>query len=229
MTENISSNRNSAAVIEQSLMAFGAGIEVGVRADIKHAFHFATLAASKQYPDQGQTEQWFKLFLQVMQDCGWVTLSRSYERESSASQSLKLGAVAYKSIKVIGQAVFSNPISDALAELAAKALEALGEVTEAQDILKRNMRERQISTVGLGACVQNASGEVLLVISAVDAKPLDDHELDTVAFEWKSTAAQMYTGSAVLVFHREVFDTLRETIAERVGERARRNVLDYEI
>nr|WP_280042942.1 hypothetical protein [Pseudomonas sp. Hg5Tf]MDH2560103.1 hypothetical protein [Pseudomonas sp. Hg5Tf] len=64
---------NTAAVLEQSLMAFGAGMSVQSRTDVKNSYQFASLVASKLYDQEGQGEAWFKQFLKVMQDCGWVT------------------------------------------------------------------------------------------------------------------------------------------------------------
>jgi len=219
----------SAAVIEQSLLAFGVGMEPAVRADIKHAYQFASLAASKAHPGDDQAEQWFNLFVKVMRDMGWVALKRSYERESSQSQSLKLGAVAFKTMKVVGQAVLSNPLTDALAQLASEALEGLGKITEAQDLLKRNLKEKQVNTVGLGACVQNEAGEIILAMSAIDTKPFDEHQLHTMVFEWESKATVHYSAGVVFVFNRELYGAVRDSIRERLEDRAVRNVLDYAI
>ncbi len=219
----------SAAVIEQSLLAFGVGMDLAVRTDIKHAFQFASLAASKAHPGDDQTEQWFDLFVRVMRDMGWVALKRSYERESSQAQSLKLGAVAFKTMKVVGQAVLSNPLTDALAQLATEALEGLGKITEAQDLLKRNLREKQVNTVGLAACMQNEAGEIILAMSAIDSKPFDDHQLHTMVFEWESQATAHYSAGVVFVFNRDMYGAVRDSIRERLEDRTVRNVLDYAI
>jgi hypothetical protein len=219
----------SAAVIEQSLLAFGVGIDPATRTDIKNAYQFASLVATKQYPDEAETEQWFHTFVKVMRDCGWVALQRSYERERGEAQSLKLGAIAFKGIKVIGQAVLSNPMTDALMSLAADALEGLGKVTEAQELLQRNVREKKTSTVGLGACIQNEVGEVFLAMSAVNATPFDDHELNTIVFEWKSTSTELYSGNVVFVFNSDLYGSVRAHIKDTLAERTVRNVLDYDI
>ncbi|NIF25317.1 hypothetical protein F3J44_02860 [Pantoea sp. Tr-811] len=223
------SGNQSAAVIEQSLLAFGLGIDPAIRNDIKNAYQYASLVASRRFPNEGQTEQWFAQFIDVMRDCGWVALKRTYERERAQTQSLKLGAIAFKGMKVVGQAVLSNPLTDALAQLAADALEGLGQVTEAQDILLRNLKEKKTGTVGLGACIQNEAGEVILAMSAIDSTPFADHELNTVVFEWKSTAIELYTGSAVFAFNSDLYGSVRADIRNKLQDRAVRNVLDYDI
>ncbi|MFJ4154579.1 hypothetical protein ACIPZF_07185 [Pseudomonas sp. NPDC089752] len=228
-TEIRSSGNNTAAVIEQSLLAFGAGLDAAVRADIKNAYQFASRAASHSFSSEGETEQWFNHFIKVMHDCGWVTLMKSYEMERSQSQSLKLGAVVYKTMKVVGQAVLSNPLTDALANLAADALESLGKVNQAQEIFTRNLRERRSSTVGLGACIQNEVGEVFLAMSAIDSKPFDDHQLNNVVFEWESKSSAVYSGAVVFVFNRFIYDVVRDHIRQRLTDSAVSNILDYDI
>lgn len=231
MTTDITqrSNRPSAAVIEQILLGFGVGIELAAVSDIKFAIHFASLAASKKFPGRGQTEQWLGVFVAVMRDVGWVPLQRSYDHEASSSQSLKLGAVAYKGIKVVGEAILSNPASDALMQMAAKALEGLGNVTEAQKVLERNLKEKDAGTVGLASCIQNEAGEIILAMSAVDATPFDDHQLDTVVFEWESKAKRIYSGTAVFVFNRDLYSAVREIIKDRLKDYTVRRTLDWQI
>ncbi|WP_145190148.1 MULTISPECIES: hypothetical protein [unclassified Pseudomonas] len=227
--DTTSAANKSAAVIDQSILAFGVGLDPDVRSDIKNVYQFASRVASKRYSQEGQTEAWFNQFIETMRDCGWVTLQRAYERESSQSQSLKLGAIMFKGIKVVGQAVLSNPLTDALAQLASDALEGLGKVTEAQDIFQRNLKERKASTVGLGACIQNDAGEIFLAVSAVDTTPFDDNNLNTVLFEWKSSASALYTGKALFVFNRDLYDTVRATIRDKLTQNTISKVLDYDI
>ncbi|MCT8164753.1 MULTISPECIES: hypothetical protein [unclassified Pseudomonas] len=223
------SDRPSAVVIEQILLGFGSGIELAALSDIQYAVHFASLGATKMFPGKHQTEEWFGKFSSVMRDVGWVPLQRSYEYETSSSQSLKLGAVAYKGLKVVGEAALSNPATDALMELASKALEGLGKVTEAQKLFKRNLDDKKTGTVGLATCIQNEAGQIILAISAVDATPFDDHKMDTVAFEWESTAKEIYSGRAVFVFNRDLYSAVREIIRNQLKDYTIRRTLDVEI
>ena len=229
MTDNIEIlSENTAAVIEQSLMAFGAGMTVQSRTDVKNAYQFASLVASKLYDEEGQGEAWFKQFLKVMQDCGWVTARRSYERETSASQSLKVGAIAFKVVSGIGTAVLGGPVGAALSKLAEGALKKLGEIDTAQKLFERNVKNHKTANIGLASCIETANGEVVLALGAVNTQ-VAKHDLDAAVFEWASSSSDTYKGAAVLSFNRAVYENVRATVERKLGDRSVSNVLDYEI
>ncbi|MDN7140201.1 hypothetical protein KC131_06045 [Pseudomonas sp. JQ170] len=221
-------SNNTAAIVDQSLMAFGAGMSLQSRTDVKNAYHFASLVASKRFDQEGQGEEWFKAFLKVMHDCGWVTARRCYEQVNQGSQSLKVGAIAAKAVSSIGTAFLGGPVGAALNKLAESALEKLGMVDEAQQLLKRNIKNKANASVGLASCIETNTGEVVLVMSAVQVAAAS-HDLDLAVFEWASSSLTSYTGSAALSFNKTLYDHLRPTIELKLGERAINNVLDYDI
>ncbi|MDD2060190.1 hypothetical protein N5D52_05520 [Pseudomonas sp. GD03860] len=219
---------NTASIVDQSLMAFGAGMSLQSRCDVKNAYHFASLVASKRFDQEGQGEEWFKAFLKVMHDCGWVTARRCYEQVNQGSQSLKVGAIAAKAVSSIGQAFLGGPVGAALNKLAENALEKLGLVDEAQQLLKRNIKDKANASVGLASCIETQTGEVVLVMSAVQVAAAT-HDLDLAVFEWNSSTLTSYTGSAALSFNKSLYEHVRSTIERKLGERIVSNVLDYDI
>ncbi|MFK0086317.1 hypothetical protein ACIQUS_03375 [Pseudomonas sp. NPDC090755] len=219
---------NSAAVIEQSLMAFGAGMTEQSRRDVKNAYQFASLVASKLYDEEGQGEAWFRQFLKVMQDCGWVTARHTYEREHTSSQTLTVGAIAAKALGGVGTAVMGGAIGTALNKLTNDALSKLVQVEQAQKLFDRNAKDKKTTNIGLASCIETSSGEVVLAMSCVQSDT-STHGLDLAVLEWKSNAEQLYTGAAVLSFNKSLYERLRATIENKLGDRAIANVLDYDI
>ncbi|WP_178125779.1 hypothetical protein [Pseudomonas sp. EMN2] len=227
MSKNLISDTHSAAIVEQSLVAFAAGMSLQNRTDVMNSYQFASLVASRLYDSENQSEAWYKQNLKVMEDLGWLTVRRTYEREHSDSQSLTLGAVAFKAMRVVGQAAFGGPVSEAIGKLAEAALEGLGQVTEAQDIFKHNFREKLVGTIGLAACLENEEGQLMMVQTAVSTKGMS-RDLDTVAFEWKNTDTYHYSGTALLTFNNDHYARVREHVEQRLGERRFENVLQYD-
>lgn len=228
MSNILVTETNSAAVVEQSLMAFAAGMKAQTRSDILHSYQFASRVASKAYPTKEQSEEWYKRALEVMEDLGWLTIRRTYEREYSESQSLTLGSIAFKAMKAVGQAAFGGPVSEALGKLAGDALESLGSITEPQEVLKRNLEERETGSIGLVTCLENSEGEVLMLLTAVSTDGMEKSK-DTLVFEWKNTGAYNYSGAALLSFNTEHYARVREDVATRLGDLTRKNVSEYEI
>lgn len=226
MTDNTQvTTTNTAAVVEQSLMAFGAGMSVQNRVDAKTAFHYASIRANEKFNQEGESEAWFNEFLRNMGNCGWGTLRRSYERESASGQSLTLGALAFKVINTVGTALYSGPIGEAMSKLVGDALEKLGVVTEPQRLFKHNVMEKNSATVGLASCIETSDGEVIMIMTAMTANAAQ-RDLDTVAFEWSSSASEQYAGMAVLTFTSGLY--LRDKVEERIREHLLA-ALDYDI
>lgn len=219
---------NTAAVVEQSLMAFGAGMSLQSRTDVKNAYHFASLVASKLYDQEGQGEAWFKQFLKVMQDCGWVTARRSYERESASTQALTIAAITSKAIGAMGTAILGGAPGELLSKLAGDAMEKLGLVAEAQKLFDRNVKNRSTANIGLASCIETSEGEVVLAMGCVHTNT-SKHDLDLFVLEWNCTAEAFYTGTAALSFNKSLYERVRSTIEDKLGERSMANVLDYEI
>lgn len=221
-------SNNTASVVEQSLLAFGAGMSYQSRTDVKNAYHFASLVANKQFNQEDESEAWFNQFLKVMQDCGWVTARRSFERVTSESQSLNLGGLAFKAISSVGSLFLGGPLGVAVNTLAGNALSKLGSVQEAQEVFKRNVKEKGSGTVGLAACIETSEGEVVLGMSAINTSGADKN-LEAVVFDWKSNASEHYTGSAALSFNKVIYEGVRAAIEAKLGERSKAAVLDYDI
>lgn len=216
-----------ASVIEQSLLAFGVGFDETLTEDIKNAYQFACLMANKEFPGQKPEKDWFDCFVKVMRDLGWITLHKSYEREYQASHNFKLGAVAYKGMRAVGEAVLSSPVTDLLGNLAKQAIEAMGGVVEAQQLFKHNVEKMDSALVGLGSCIQNEAGEVFLAISATTTQPFNDRDVDSLVFEWKSTGAEHYAGRALFLMSRTLFDVVRNIVNRKLIERTVSKALDY--
>ncbi|MFJ4432736.1 hypothetical protein ACIPZG_17370 [Pseudomonas sp. NPDC089395] len=226
--ETVTENSNSLAIIEQSLMAFGAGMSVQARRDAKQSYRYASLRASKRYNSEGQTEQWFGEFLNAMGTCHWTIGKRDFAREHTSSKTLTIEAVAFKVTKAAAQALIGGPIADAVSKLVGDALSGLGNITEAQEIFKRNVKEKPSGTVSLGACIETSTGEVVMMMTAHSAYP-SSNDLETLVFSWKSSGDEQYAGSAYLVHDTDMYDTIRDRIKQELQNHSEQDMKDHPI
>ncbi|CAM3861203.1 hypothetical protein CCOS865_05069 [Pseudomonas reidholzensis] len=229
MTEARSVTGDSLAVVEQSLLGLSAGMTAQARRDAKTVFQFATLVASKAHDRDGESEDWFNKFLEVMRSCGWVVGQRSYERDYDTTCSLTLGPVAFKVAKAAGEALLGGPVAEAMGKLASKMFSGLGEITEAQQVFKLNMKGRPVSTTGLGTCIQTPEGEVFMLVTAFSCAP-SENDLDTVLFEWNSSSKERYSASAILNLNDIVYtDAVRASIEKKLIDKAVKAPSEFEI
>lgn len=229
MTEEIIITGDSLAVIDQSLMALGAGMSANARRDAKTTFQFASRVASKAHDRDGEAEAWFNKFLEVMRTCGWVVGKHSYERDYDHTSSLTLGPVVFKVARAAGQALLGGALGEAMTKLTEKALGAIGEITEAQDIFKYNLKGKPTAVTGVGTCLETPDGEMVMLVSAFSASP-GENDLDTLAFEWKSSSKNRYSASVVLTFNEVVYtDELRATIEQKMIDKGIQAAREFEI
>lgn len=229
MTDNnVILSNNSAVLVEDSLMAFGAGMSLQSRNDVKNSFHFASLVASKLYDQEEQGEAWYNQFLKVMQDCGWVIGRRSYERESASTTTVTVGAVALRVLGAAGKIALGGPVGDVLGKLAGAALDRLGVIQEDKQLFVQNKDGKGQGMVGLGACLETADGEVVMVMCCVDATA-PASETDLLGIEWTLSATEHYTGTSVLSFNKLIYARVRDHVADKLGERSISNVMEYDI
>lgn len=229
MTEETgTTSENSISVIEQSLMAFGAGMSLQARRDAEQSFRYASLRASKLYSAEGQAEQWFGKFLEAMVSCHWTIGKRSYEAEHTSSQSLTIEGVVFKVAKTAAQTLVGGEVGKMLGGLLEQAIGGLGKITEAQEIFKRNMKNKPSGTIGLGGCMETAEGEVFMVVSAHSANP-SQNDLDTVVFDWKSCGDDQYSSSAYMVHDTDMYDLIRDQIKLKLKEHSEQDLKDHPI
>ncbi|WP_411563868.1 hypothetical protein [Pseudomonas shirazensis] len=219
---------NTAILVQDSLLACGAGMSLQSRNDVKNAFHFATLVADKLYDPQVQSKAWYDQFLKVMQDCGFVAARRSFELETASSVTVTVGAVVFRIMAAAGTAVLGGPIGDALGTLAKKAMEKLGSIEGEKRVFITDRKNKQSGMVGLGACMETPDGEVVLVMSCVNAAA-PKANTDLLGVEWNITSSEYYAGSAVLSLNRTIYDRVRDHVENKLGVRSVEDILEYEI
>lgn len=220
---------SSAAVVESSLMAFGAGMSLQSRTDAKNSFLFATLVANNLHDQTTLSESWFTSFLQVMGDCGWVIAHRTHQKEDSTDHSLTLANVAVKAVKVAASGLLQGvPVVQALGLLAERAIEGLGNNEQAMTLFKRQLHQRSQVVVGLASCIETTAGEVVMALGAIQ-RSVRREDVDVLVFDWSSDTAHSYQATVSLSFNSQIYDAVRAGVEQRLGDRARNRIMDYTI
>jgi len=220
---------SSAAVVESSLLAFGAGMSAQSRQDAKNSYLFATLVANKRHNQLTLSEAWFDYFLEAMSDCGWSVAQRTYDKESNSGHSLKLGNIVVKAVQVAaGSLLHGGPIVQALGQLAESAIAGLGANEQALTLFEHSLHRKSNVMVGVASCIETRDGEVVMALGAIQ-RNVRREDLDTLLFDWDSDTSATYRSTAALSFNSQVYARTRDLIQERLGDRAVSRIMDYEI
>ncbi|MFG0410693.1 hypothetical protein [Pseudomonas sp. NY5710] len=225
MSETQATTRDAAVLVEGNLLACGAGMSVQSRHDCKNAYHFATLVADKAFDAEKQSREWYDKLIDVMRNLGFTIPKRSFEQETSAELSVTVGAIAVRAIAVAGNAMLGGT---QLGSLAKKAFDKMATVESDAKVLDHKRKNKTRGMVGLAACIETEQGDVVMVISCIQASApqLDD---DVLGIQWKLNKSRYYAGTAVLTLNNFVYDKVRETVENKLGVRSVENVLQYDI
>lgn len=220
---------SSAAVVESSLLAFGAGMTAQNRQDVKNSYLFASLVANKRHGQLTLGEAWFDYFLEAMTDCGWAVAQRTHEKASDTAQSLKLSNLAVKAVEVAASSLLKGgPLVDALGLFAEKAIAGLNKDAEALSLFKRSLYRQSNVMVGVASCIETKDGEVVMALGAIQ-RSVRKEDLDTLLFDWDSDTSATYRSTAALSFNTQIYSRARDLVEQRLGERAVSRIMDYEI
>ncbi|QXH50956.1 hypothetical protein KSS94_23955 [Pseudomonas fakonensis] len=216
---------DSAILVEGNLLACGAGMSSQSRHDVKNAYHFATLVADKAFDAETQSREWYDQFIDVMRDLGFTIPRRSYELETSAELSVTVGAVAVRTIGVVGNALLGGTT---LGKLAKSAFDKLTTVEDDARVIEHKRKNKARGMVGLAACIETENNDVVMVVSCIKAHA-PKFNGDVLGIQWALDKSEYYAGTAVLTLNNFVYDKVRETVENKLGVRSVENVLQYDI
>lgn len=220
---------DSAAVVETSLLAFGAGMSVQSRTDVKNSFLFASLAAAFKCSESKLDEDWFSHFLLAMRDCGWVIAKRTFERENTTEQSLTLANIVLEAVRTATTGLIGGAaVSAIMTSLADQALQKLPKNDKAMELFKRNFLSKNSATVGLAACKQTEEGEILMAIGAAQHMTSQE-DVGVIFFDWDGSRSTTFKSTVSLSFNPVLYERVRASIEERLGERAVSRIAEYQI
>ncbi|MCP2076000.1 UNVERIFIED_ORG: hypothetical protein J2Y77_005436 [Pseudomonas lini] len=218
-----------ASIVGDSILAFVSGMTEQNQADIQHSYLFASLVANRQYPRDEQGKEWYQLFLNVMQDCGWTILQRYYDTVAASGKSFQMDQLA---LKILGSAVAAatvpGPTSMLMLKVAGDAIAALQTGGKPLRVFDQNIRDSGAGGFGVAACHETPDGEVILALGAV--RFINRTNQTKVLFvDWDSGSVDLYRGECHMTMVPAVINRTRATIIARLGDRAQKRIEEYEI
>lgn len=218
-----------AAVVNNVIAVFSPGMSAQNREDVRNCLHYCTLAADKQFPNEVDGQGWYRLFVAALKQFGWLKLADSNEQSHSSEHGMTLDTVAIKLIQG-GLVTLASPVLSAglVLPLIGDAVKGLGDNTEAASLFNRKSQGKSGSRFAIAACVENADGDVQMVLGMVSS---DETSSGTqVLFATYSASSNyFYAASDGLSFNRPVFAQVRESIVAALGSNARDAILDFPI
>ncbi|SDA93062.1 hypothetical protein SAMN03159443_04941 [Pseudomonas sp. NFACC15-1] len=218
-----------ASIVGDGILAFVSGMSEQNQADIQHSYLFASLVANKRYPRDEQGKEWYQLFLQVMQDCGWTILQKYYDAVAASGKSFKMDQLV---LKILGSAVTAaavpGPSSLLMLKVASDAIAALQSRDRPLRVFDQNIQESGTGGFGVAACHETPQGEVIMALGAVRFIKRTN-QTQVLFVNWDSSSVDLYRGESHMTMVPSVINRTRATIIEKLGDRAQKKIEAYEL
>ncbi|WDY57448.1 hypothetical protein [Pseudomonas sp. PSKL.D1] len=194
----------------------------------KECHVFANQAATAEYHPKKQTAEWFDMYIQVMQQCGWLPINYELSQISDSNMKLDLSNLVGKGLQAAIGFISGNGAAGAL-DLGKSIISTLANSEEAVEILNRKSHEEDRTGLSLAKCDESASGEVVMLLSAIQTDAEPDKDANYLLFKWSSSGTSNYTGSAALSLHRSLYEANRDVLISRVHGNARATLLSLKL
>jgi len=219
-----------AAIAAGGIVSFLQGMSRKNKDDVLNSFMFARLAASYQYDSKAEGDQWYKLFIQVMSDFGWVGFKDRYTRYTASERRFTMDQVGLKILATaIAAASLPGPAAAALLTVAEGAVAALQQNTEALRLFERQSRKHRDADFAIASGMQLQDGDLLMAMGSVHITATT--EVTNVLFtEWQSSSVSIVRAEDVVVLNRSAFtDEVSRELVVLLGDHTKTSLKKYKI
>jgi hypothetical protein len=225
----MSDMEKKAAVVNNVIAVFSAGMSQQNREDVRNCLHYCTLAADKQFPNEVDGAGWYKLFVAALKQVGWLKLTDSNESSHSSERGMTLDAVAIKMISG-GLTALASPVLSAglMLPLIGDAVKGLSASPEAASLFSLKSQGKSGSRFAIAACTENADGDVQMAVGMVSSDETSSNSQVLFA-TYGSASKHLYAANDGLSFNAPVFAQVRADIIAALGSNAREAIRDFPI
>lgn len=196
----------------------------------KECHVFANQAATAEFHPVRETEQWFEMYMQVMQQCGWLPISYELIQVSERNLKLDLSNLLGKGLKAAAAFAAGGLGAEAVAlDMGKAVVETLASSEAAVELFNRESSENDRTGLSVAQCHQAENGEVVMLLSAVQTDGMPKVDANYLLVEWSSSGTSNSTASAALTFHRSLYEANKDILVERVHANARSTLLSLKL
>jgi hypothetical protein len=212
--------QQAAAVLEDSLVSFTAGLSDQNRDDVTQSLLFMQLGANHKYSRMEEREQWYKFYYDGLSKLGWLTTDSAYQSYSPAKQSFTMDEVALEIIAAVGGQSFAL-----LASAATKALQKSGGPLK---LFENSNKSEDMSSFKMLPCIQTQRGDVSMMLNFMR---FTKTVKTTHVLFWKfsSSDVRIYRDACKIQLIAETYKDLRKGIQGRLGKKSKDFIAGLEI
>lgn len=205
-----------------SLISFVSGIKGLQKNDVLNSTLLAQLAANTAYDRWEDTDNWYKKYVEVLDNVGWVLESFEFTRYNSSSASFRMDEVVLEILKAIATGDQEEVIEETM-----NALKALSDDngklvlfdTNASNLTKGNFQMGAVETDGENVAMAMSS---FYFSSSQSATRF-------LWFDYSSTDTELFKAAQKSVLNEQVYSIVRKAVLDKLGDAAIQYIADLDI
>jgi hypothetical protein len=216
------------AIVGEGILSFTGNLSSQNQEDAQHAFLFASLVATKQFPLESQGREWYYKFVEVMTHAGWVPTQKFYDDLNISGNTVRMDKLVLDILgSVVAGVALGGVTSALLLKVAGSAISALQKKEKALTLFERNLLEHGSGGMAAGTCTE-IDGEVTLLLGTV--RFIRRNSATQVLFaDWSSRDVKLYKGESVFRKVPTIVEQTRGTVIRKLGSHAVSKIEEYEI
>ncbi|PVZ09760.1 MULTISPECIES: hypothetical protein [unclassified Pseudomonas] len=188
----------NAAVLDDAIVAFGAGLTAEEVSAARNLYRTATLVANAKFDKDTDPKGWYKQFNTVMVDLGWVAQHYQFDSNRHSAKGLTVDNVIDELLGVALNGIKAQVAAPAvLLDIASAALENLPADAEAYAVFNANSKTSAGGRVSVASFAKLDDHTLYLVMGVMDVRN-DSAPKEVLILNWDSTSGETYEGAIAL-------------------------------
>lgn len=213
----------SANAVDGSTVSFVSGFPTVQKNDVLNSTLLAQLAANFAYDRETETEQWYRKYLEVLENVGWVLQGFAFAKYNSASASFTMDKVVLTII-----AALATQVQLAVVTATLNALRQAGDSDKALEVFDAGGSSGPAGNFQISGATCDPDKNTSMTLGSFYFRTTE-HRARFLFWEWNSQSTNMYYSSQSVTLNDQIYATVRQAVIDKLGENALKYVADIQI
>ncbi|MFG1478829.1 hypothetical protein V5F53_09180 [Xanthobacter sp. V4C-4] len=219
----LNDSEQSAQVNAGSLTSFTEKLSGQNKADVQNSTLFAQLAANKAFDRTLQAMDWYKKYTEVLGIIGWNQPAFAFDTYKSGGTTVRLDEAVLGILAAIATA---NEV--AMVKATMVGLEGLKDDSKQMLIWDSNANSGSNGNFQIFPVDALPNGDVVMVLDGMQFTASSSH-YRFLWWTWNSNSIQIQRAANKFVLNESVYARVRQSIIDKLGDRAEQLVAEIEI
>jgi hypothetical protein len=204
-----------AAINDGSILSFVSGVPKQDVADVLFSVQLASRGASGKFDRFDKTEDWYRVFLEILEHLGWTVEQFAFAREDIGSGEFRMDKAALDIIQAIATqnqlAVLTQTIS---------ALRSMSAGDEPIKLLDFAATLKNSGNFQIGTVEKSKQNDVLSMALGAYYFHARDERTKFLFFSWGEKSVDFWTAAQKMTLNSELYAQSRDLVKRKLGQSA---------